>query len=458
MAMTRWFLIVFTALALPALELCAQRADSARIQLDAVVAVVGTTPITWYDVKERLIERWNQDRNRKSPPGQAELRAEIDSVLGDLVDEELLLAEAKELGVEVPDAQILPLAAATVRQDRERFGSEPEFEKALAEAGMGTPDDFRRYWIAQIRRQKTFSAITQKLSSEKKLVPANVTNEDLEREFQQMKGAIPSRPAAITWRQMVIAPEPTVESRARTRARAESLYVELQRGGDFERIARRESMDPDRSLGGDRGWSRRGMHEPEFDVLAFGTPISVPLRPGQVSRPVETSIGVQIYRIDRVRTGEVQAHHIFLRPAIDTSDLQRTRRLADSVAALVRGGAPFDTLTRKYHDYASKEDAGIIPFVRDSLPPAWQQAFANAKVGDVVVINVAGISDNISKFVVAQVTAVSAAGEMTLADVKENLRDQMAQSGAMRRYLDNLKKEIFVVVYRERAYALAASK
>jgi hypothetical protein len=275
-----------------------------------------------------------------------------------------------------------------------------------------------------------------------------------------MKGNIPSRPASITWRQLVIAPRASDAAWARTRLKAESLYAELTSGGgEFERVARRESMDADtKDLGGDRGWARRGVREPEFDALAFGTPTSAPLRPGQVSRPIETPLGIHLYRIDRVQPGEVKSRHIFLRPAIDSADVRRAGVQADSVAAAIRAGAPFDTLTRRYHDYASKEDAGLIPFPRDSLPLAYQEAFRNAKIGDIVIINVPGISDNIPKYVVAQLSAMTEGGQMTLTELREWLRDQMARSGGMRRYLDRLRKEIHVVSNVERAYQLAGAR
>ncbi len=436
--------------------LSAQKADSTRIPVDAVVAIVGSTPITWFDVWAQVIPKLEARQTAGKPvPTTAEVRAFVDSAMSDLEDEEMLLAKAKDLKVEVPDAQVIPTVNALFRQDRERFATQPQFEAELAKAGYGTPDDFKRYLTETTRRQKMFEAITAKLNEDSKLIPVNVTDEELTTAFSGLKATLPLQSATVSWRQMIIAPSPTDAARVRARAKAESLVVELKKGGDFERVAKRESMDDStKSLGGDRGWARRGDREPEFDMLAFGgVPGVIPLKPGEISRPVPTPLGFFIYRVDRVQLGQVYSHDIFIRPAIDSADLLRTGRLADSVAALVRAGTPFDSLTKKYHDYASKEDAGLIPaYAVDSLPSSYSQAFAKAKVGDVVDFQVPG-QGGLLKYVVAQVTATAPAGEMTLGEVKERIRADLANQGAMRRYLDRLKKEMFIVVYKDRAYS-----
>ena len=76
-----------------------------------------------------------------------------------------------------------------------------------------------------------------------------------------------------------------IDSDATARARAESLLVEIKKGGDFERIAKRESADSgSREQGGDLGWNRRGVMVPEFEQVAFR------LRPGDMGL-AESSFG-----------------------------------------------------------------------------------------------------------------------------------------------------------------------
>src|SRR4051812_11802291 len=91
------------ALASPAM---AQVKDT-TIKLDAVVALVGNTPITMYDLERRLgdsIAAFAR-RNAGTPTRPVQL-AMVQSALNDLVDEEVLLVKAKEANIEVTDAEV----------------------------------------------------------------------------------------------------------------------------------------------------------------------------------------------------------------------------------------------------------------------------------------------------------------------------------------------------------------
>src|SRR5204863_47994 len=126
---------------------------------------------------------------------------------------------------------------------------------------------------------------------------------------------------------------------------------------------------------------------------------------GQLSPVVETPYGYHIIRVDRRQTGEVKAHQILIMPKLDSTDFARTQKLADSVAALWKSGVSFDSLAKKFHDYAGKEETSILtPFWRDSLPVSYQKAFIARKANDIVTFQIPGSSQrpDVPKFVVAQ--------------------------------------------------------
>ncbi len=162
----------------------------------------------------------------------------------------------------------------------------------------------------------------------------------------------------------------------------------------------------------------------------------------------ETPFGYHILRVDRINGPERKARHILIRPVIDTADIARTARLADSVKGMWEHGVPFDTLAAKYHDYASREETSIMtPYPFDSLPQTYQDAFAGLKADDVVVFRIANAeTPNVPKFVVARIQSYEPGGPMTLDDVRSRLRDNLEQSAAIRRYLDGLRKTEFVEV------------
>ena len=418
------------------------------IPLDRVVAIVGDVPITLSDVQERLIAK-RQD-GITVPSDSAAFHTFLLGVVNELIDEELLLRKAKELKVEVPDADIANTVDKQVKDIRARFGSDAEYRAELAKAGLGTPEEFKRFRADQVRRSETITRTVRKLREDGKVVQANITDAEVQDAYDRNKATLPKREASVAWRQIIIAPHATEAAKARARAKAESLLVEIRTGGDFEKLAKRESMDPGtKDNGGDLGWNRRGRMVPEFDRWMFALP------PGQVSPVVETAFGYHIIRVDRVQPGEVKARHILITPKIDSADVARARLEADSVAAAWRAGASFDSLAKKHHDFGGGEETTLLtPYPRAQLPAPYQQAFAGKGAKDYVVFQIPGNGSIPAKMVVAQIAAVEEGGELTLAEVKERFRGRLAEEGGIKRLMDTLRKQTYVTVKND---ALAIS-
>jgi peptidyl-prolyl cis-trans isomerase SurA len=420
--------------------------STAPIPLDRVVAVVGNVIITQSNLRERLVAKTQS--GMPVPSDSAGLRTASVATLNELVDEELILEKAKELKIEVPDADVNSTVDKQYKAVRSRFASEAEFKSELAKAGYGTPDEYKRFIADGIRRNEMITRATRKLREDGKLVPANITDAEVQESFDKSKGDLPKREPSVTWRQIIIAPRPSKEAKERARAHAESLLAEIKRGAEFEALAKRESADSgSRVNGGDLGWSRRGKMVPEFDRYLFGY---YALAPGQLSPVVETAFGYHIIRVDRINAGEVKSRHILITPTIDSADVARARLEGDSVAMQWRSGVAFDTLAKKHHDFRSGEETTLLtPFPRARLPQQYQQAFEGKKPQDVVVFDVPGNANVPVKVVVAQINSVEAGGDMTLAEVKEQIRSSLSEAGGMRRYLDTLRKQTYVSVRPE---------
>ena len=431
-------------LALLAASPVAAQSAASSVPLDAVVAVVGDQVITCYDVKERI----NQliQGGMPAPTTDSARKAIARQTVQEMVEQELLLQKAKELKIEAPDNEISAAVDKQIRETRLKFPSESEFRSALTTAGMGTPEEYRSYLLEQFRRNSLLERTMAKLRQDQKLVPVNVTNAEVEAEFARAKPFLGPKPASVTFRQIVIAPHAGAPAKEVARVKAESLLAELKRGSDFERVAKRESMETQsKDLGGDMGWIRRS-DRPEFERWLFGV---YALRPGQLSPVIETPFGYHILRIDRVQTGEVRARQIMISPKIDSTDVARAAKLADSVAAMWKAGVPFDTLTRKYHDYAAKEETSLLtPFEREKLPPSYQTGFTGKKANDIAVFQIPGAAD-VPKYVVAQLVTLDEGGERTLTEMRETVRGNLAERGAVRRYLDALKRQTYVAMRLE---------
>jgi peptidyl-prolyl cis-trans isomerase SurA len=409
------------------------------IEIDRVIAVVGSSPILYSELTEEMLLR--RARGVTIPEDSTQ-RAKLErDVLNEMIDAELLVKKARDEKVEVDEDQLNKQVDDQLKQIRGRFASETEFRNELRRSGLGTPDEYRRKQLEMLRRNEMQREVFQKLRRDQKLAQSPVSDQELEEAYQQSKATLPKREATIGFRQIVVAPKPAPTARQAARAKAESLLVELNKGGDFELVARRESMDPgSKERGGDLGWNRRGKMVKEFDDVMFAMPV------GRLSPVIETPFGFHIIRVDRAQPSEVKARHILIRPRLDSADVRRAREEADSVLAVVRRGANFDSLSLKHHDPV--ENGNLPEFPRKDLP----SSYAAAMGGEVTVGTLVGpfaIEDPVSglnKFVVLRVTNATAAGEYPVAEVKERLREQVSEGKTIRKLIDSLRKANFVDV------------
>ncbi|HEX8726917.1 MAG TPA: peptidylprolyl isomerase [Gemmatimonadaceae bacterium] len=424
-----------------------QAKAAAAVPLDRVVAVVGSDPIMESQVTEAIIQRQQQDPAFKMPTDSAGWATFQQNIINGLIDQRLLLQQAKEEKLSIPDSVLGPTVDAQIAKTRAQFATEAQYRDELAKAGLGTPDEYRQFLMQQLRDGQLQQEVTAKLQRDGKILPVSVSEQEVQQAFDGIKGNLGRRPATFTWRQIVINPQPSAKAKARALAHADSVRAEIVAGGDFARIAKRESADSTtREVGGDLGWNRRGSGlVPTFEQWLFA------LQPGQISPVFETPFGYHILRVDRVNGPERKARHILIRPVIDSADVAKAQLLADSVKKMWLAGVPFDTLAKKYHDFASREETSVLtPYPFDSLPQSYQDAFAGLKDGDAVVFKIANAQTPwVPKFVVARIVSYEPGGPLTLADVRARLRSNLEQTAAIRRYLDGLRQTTFVEIKKD---------
>jgi len=409
------------------------------VPIDGVVAVVGTQPILRSDIEDAINAARAQGATLPADSvGQSRM---IHDILSSIIDEELLVQQAHAQKIDVSDNDLATEVDQRFQQIRGRFASEQEFRQQLKVSGFATPDEFRRFLLDKARRESLQQKLFEKLRADGKLTSVPVSEAEVDSFFQASKGQIQKLPATVTYRQIVISPQPSPTEDSAALLKTDSLLAELRKGGDFAQIAKRESMDATtKDQGGDLGWHRRGEFVPNFDQMYFALP------PGQVSPVIKTVFGYHIIKIDRVQPAEVRGRQILIRPKIDSADVARARVLADSVAKLWRHGASYESLAAKYHD-PSEEKLMPDPFPQAQLPKEYQAAIAGHKSGDILdPFTIEDKTRGVPKFFILELTSISGAREPTLADYRERIRDQLSQQKAVRHYLDSLRKETYVAV------------
>ncbi|HVQ47207.1 MAG TPA: peptidylprolyl isomerase [Gemmatimonadales bacterium] len=406
--------------------------------VDRVVAVVGNRPVLASQVDEELFSR--QSQGVKLPDNPEGIRAIRQQIVSSIIDEELLVQQAmRDTSIKVTDEEIATGVEEQVKKVRTNFNSEMEYAAELKKAGFQTPEEYRRWLTDQQRRAAYQNRLIEKLRNDGKLKSVAPTEKEMKEYFEEQKASLGTRPATLSFRQIVVTPMPSAEAKAKTKAEADSIVLELRRGADFAVAARRFSQDPgSKEQGGSLNWFRRGVMVPEFEKVAFS------LRPGMISDPVESPFGYHIIQVERVQPAEVQARHILLVPHIDSANVDSARARAESIRAALLAGASFDSLQRLYHDRSAEKEAANVPVTK--LPENYAKVVADSGRGSILPVFTMPGSGNRDQFVVLQVIDRRPEGEIRYEDVHDRIREQLGQQLAIRRYLDRLRRSTYVEI------------
>ena len=406
--------------------------------VDRVLAVVGTRPILASQVEEQLVLA--QSQGAKIPEDSAGRDATRHQILSQMVDEELMVQQAeRDTTIKVTDQEVQDAVEQTVQNVRKQFTSISDFQTQLKAAGFVSEEEWRRWLADQQRRSILQQRLIDGLKQKGKLRPIPPSDAEMREFWEANRKDQPKRPAAISFRQIVIVPKPDSAANARALQLAESLVVALRRGAVFADVARKYSADSaSREQGGELGWFRRGVMVKEFEDVAFL------LRPGAISDVVRTEFGFHIIQVERSQPAEILARHILIQPTISPAQVAIARAKADSVHDALAHGASFDTLARLYADPSEPKLADALPV--SQLPPDYTTAIGGDTVPGLKPVFEVGATSARPRFVVFELVKRLPEGELSFGEVKDRIREALAQQLAIKHYLDLLRRTTYVDV------------
>ncbi len=368
------------ALVVPVLLAALAGAPLIAVAAERIMAIVNMEAILESDVEDALRQAMAQYR---VDPGDstsvAQLRKEV---LKQLIDEQVILAEAARQGVTVPKAQVDQSVDQQLQTVKSRLGTDEQFRKALEQEKLTEPA-LRQKYATELRKQLLVTKMVDREVQSK----TTVTDGEVRTYFTAHRDSIGKAPERLKLAAVVLAFEPDSAQVKRARAKADSLRAVIVKGKPFADVAAAASDDPSGARGGDLGTFARGTMVPEFEEEVFA------LKPMDLSKPIRSRYGFHIVQVLEHQAAtdsseeRVHARHILVQMKPTPADEERARKRATGVRDSLMAGGDFATFARRYSsDSASRDSGGLLGEIPlPNLPPTFQEPVSGLRVGEISV-------------------------------------------------------------------------
>lgn len=286
-----------------------------KVVIERVVAVVNDTVILESELVQRSrpampdLEKIESPRDR-----QTQWKGLLRQVLGELVDEELVMQAAVEAKVEVSDGEIDRALNEVKRQNKV---GDAEFKAALAQQGYSI-DAYRKDVRRQMVRMRTISLVVRPRVA--------VTDDDVKDHYDKVVGKSSSVMQVRARHIMLALPDkPTAEQMDVARRRAGELVARARAGESFQALAKANSQDAStKAAGGELGWLKRGELPTEWEEILFG------MSEGEVRGPVRGAKGLHVFLVEETKQEDVRGFDEVkeqLRSQLSAQELERQTKL-----------------------------------------------------------------------------------------------------------------------------------
>ena len=358
--------ILFTAW----IVITAARVFGQPMVIDRVVGVVGDFHILQSDIEQQYLQM-KMSGVRPGPDARCD-------IYNNFVEQKLLMAQAKIDSVEVGPSMVEMQMESRLDYFISQFGSEAEMEAYFNKPIFDIKDDLREAIQEQMVTQQVQSSITEDVST---------TPSDVKEFYRSLHpDSVPYIETQVELAQLVAYPPYSEEAVFEVKERLLELRRRVQEGEDFGTLAILYSEGPTASRRGELGFMLRGELDKAYADAAWS------LKPGQVSKIVESSFGFHIIQMIERRGDRANTRHILMNPKADANARQKAIYKLDSLkAAIENDSISFSLAAKRFsEDEKTSVNGGLLvnprtnssTFELDQLPTKDYYVIRNMEVGD----------------------------------------------------------------------------
>ncbi|MFM9817577.1 UNVERIFIED_CONTAM: peptidylprolyl isomerase [Spiribacter pallidus] len=341
-------------------------AAAEAVSLERIVALVNDDVVLASELEAEIttVRRELERRNVRMPQPQ-QLRRQV---LERLIMQTLQMNVAERRGIRVDNATV----DAAVRQVAERNGlSLAGLRDALSAEGLN---------MARFREQIRRDIVLNRLRQQEMNRRVDVSEQEIDQFIARNQA--PGREYRLS-RILIGVPEAaSPASIEAARDEAQQIVQQLRDGEAFARLAATASDARNALEGGDLGW------RPASQLPASAREAVETLAVGEITDPVRTPAGFQIYRLDDQRGSEqqtvrqAQLRHILIETNEVVTDADARLRL-QTLRERILSGSDFSTLARANSDDPTSATAGgELGWVNPAnLPPSFAEVVRRLEAG-----------------------------------------------------------------------------
>ena len=400
--------------------------------VDKIVAIVGDEIILKSDIENAFL----QEQGRGYISSSSDYKTEI---LEQQLIQKLLMAQAVIDSVIVSESEVENAVSSQIEHFINNIGSKEHLEDYFGKPLQAIKDDMRN----PMREKLITEEMQQKIIEKIRITPSEVRNY-----FKQIpKDSLPEMPDRFEIQQITIQARISDAEKERIRTQLRDFRDQILKGEKtFSTLAVLYSEDPQSAIrGGELGYFPKSNLDPAFAEAAFN------LKPGRISKIVESEFGFHIIQLIDRQGDKVNARHILLRPKINEKEKEEALLRLDTIRQqIVDGKITFEEAAFYFsNDKKTKNNGGLFanPYTaeakiaRADIPGEMARVVNQLKNGEISAPFTTHSEKGSEEYKIIKIKAFYPKHKANLEDDWQNFELMLTQSKQMEKFEKWIKEK-----------------